>query len=233
MALNTEFIYNTFFLVLKGVPVTFEIVIVVLIISLLAGFPIAIVRNNSNGLLSKVLGVYISFARGTPVMVQIYLVYTALPTVLAPYFKEKGIPIDVYSIKGISYAFFIFSFGMIPIMAEMFRGALASIDKGQLEAAKSIGLKTIQGYRRIILPQAIVNALPVLCNNVTGLVKMSSLAFAVSVFEIMGIAKTEGAKYTCYVEAYLIIAVLYIILNLCIELIFKIIEKRIKVYHPL
>ena len=69
-----------------------------------------------------------------------------------------------------------------------------------------------------------------LCTNITGLVKLSSLAFAVSVFEIMGIAKTEGAKYTCYVEAYLIIAVLYVALNLGIEVIFKLVEKRIKIY---
>lgn len=125
------------------------------------------------------------------------------------------------------------SFGMIPVMSEMFRGALEAIDKGQLEAAKAIGLSIIQGYRRIILPQAIVNSLPVLCTNITGLVKLSSLAFAVSVFENMGIAKTEGAKFTCYVEAYLIIAVLYVAINLSIELLFKMIEKKIRIYHPL
>ena len=136
MSLNTEFIYNTFFLVLKGVPVTMKIVGVVLLISLFLGFLFAVVRTNSNGIFSKILGVYVSFARGTPVMVQIYLIYTALPTVLAPYFKEKGIAFDVYSIKGMTYAYFIFSFGMIPVMSEMFRGALSSIDKGQLEAAK-------------------------------------------------------------------------------------------------
>ena len=230
MSLNTEFIYNTFFLVLKGVPVTMKIVGVVLLISLFFGFLFAVVRTNSNGIFSKILGVYVSFARGTPVMVQIYLIYTALPTVLAPYFKEKGIAFDVYSIKGMTYAYVIFSFGMIPVMSEMFRGALSSIDKGQLEAAKAIGLSVIQGYRRIILPQALVKTLPVLCTNITGLVKLSSLAFAVSVFEIMGIAKTEGAKYTCYVEAYLIIAVLYVALNLGIEVIFKLVEKRIKIY---
>ena len=81
-------------------------------------------------------------------MVQIYIVYTALPTVIARSFQEKGIGFDIYSVKGITYAYFIFSFGMIAVMSEMFRGSLSAIDKGQLEAAKSIGLSTLQGYRR-------------------------------------------------------------------------------------
>ena len=140
---------------------------------------------------------------------------------------------DIYNIKGITYAYVIFSLATIPVMSEMFRGALAAIDKGQLEAAKSIGLSSITAYRRIVMPQAIVYSLPILCTNVTGLVKMSSLAFSLSVFEITAIAKTEGAKHTCYVEAYLIIAVMYVAINLTIELIFKIIEKRVKRYHVL
>lgn len=78
-------------------------------ISLFFGFIFAVIRTNSKGILSKILGVYVSFARGTLVMVQIYLIYTALPTVLAPYFKEKGIGFDVYSIKGMTYAYFIWN----------------------------------------------------------------------------------------------------------------------------
>jgi L-cystine transport system permease protein len=233
MQLNTEFMKRTFKAVLAGVPVTLRLVAVVLVVSIILGFIVAVGRKNPKSPLAKILGVYVSFARGTPTMVQIYLLYTALPTVLARTFQEHGIPFDVYSVKGMTYAYVIFSFGMTAIMSEMFRGGLAAIDKGQIEAAKSVGLTTFQGYRRIIMPQVIVYTLPVLCTNVTGLVKMSSLAFAVSVFEITAIAKTEGARYTCYVEAYLIIAVMYVVLNLLIELIFKRIEKRVAVYHPL
>lgn len=233
MKLNREFIKETFPLVLQGVPVTIKLVLIVLVISLVLGFLVAVARNKENSVLAKILAVYVSFARGTPIMVQIYIVYTALPTVIARSFQEKGIGFDIYSVKGITYAYFIFSFGMIAVMSEMFRGSLSAIDKGQLEAAKSIGLSTLQGYRRIVMPQAIVYSLPVLCTNVTGLVKMSSFAFAMSVFEITAIAKTQGAKYTCYVEAYLIIAVMYVVINLTIELIFKLIEKRVSRYHVL
>lgn len=233
MRLNKEFMKETFWLVLQGVPMTLKIVGVVLIISLVLGFLVAIGRKDEKSLLARALGVYVSFARGTPVMVQIYVIYTALPTVLAKSFQENNINFDIYKIQGITYAYIIFSFGMIAVMSEMFRGALGAIDKGQLEAAKAIGLSSFQGYRRIVLPQALVYSLPVLCTNVTGLVKMSSLAFALSVFEITAIAKTQGAKHTNYVEAYLIIAVMYIILNLCIELIFKMIEKRVSRYHIL
>ena len=233
MSLDIEFIKNTFLAVLQGVPVTLKIIVVVLLFSIPLGFIVAIIRTNYTGVISKILSVYVSFIRGTPAMVQIYLLYNALPVVLMRYFQEKGIGIDVYGIKGLTYAYFILTTTYIAIMSESFRGGLSAVDKGQLEAAKAIGLTTFQGYYRIVIPQAAANILPVLCNNVTGLVKMSSLVFAMSVFDITAIAKTEGAKHTTYVEAYLVIAVMYIVLNLTIELIFKLLEKRIKKYHEL
>ena len=232
MILDKDFTIRTFFLVLQAIPITLKIVLIVLIVSIVGGFLVALGRIRG-GILGKILAIYVSFIRGTPVMVQIYLLYRAIPTVLGNYFMKHNIHIDVYGISGMTYAYVIFSMCMIAFLSEMFRGGLNAIDKGQLEAAKAIGLSNFQGYRRIILPQAIVNCLPVLCTNVTGLVKMSSLAFALGVAEIMGVAKTQGAKYTCYLEAYLIIAILYVVINLLIELIFKLIEKRVSRYHKL
>jgi L-cystine transport system permease protein len=233
LKLDHNFIKNTFIAVLAGVPVTFKLIFVVLLFSIPLGFVVAIVRMNKSGVLSKIFSVYVSFIRGTPAMVQIYLLYNALPVVIMRFFQEKGIGIDVYGIKGMTYAYFILTATYIAVMSESFRGGLSAVDKGQLEAAKSIGLTPFQGYYRIVIPQAMANILPVLANNVTGLVKMSSLVFAMSVFDITAIAKTEGARHTTYVEAYLVIAVMYITLNLTIELIFKLLEKRIKEYHAL
>ena len=233
MKLDYNFIRNTFIAVLAGVPVTFKLIFVVLAFSIPLGFVVAILRMNKSGVVSGILSVYVSFIRGTPAMVQIYLLYNALPVVIMRYFQEKGIGIDVYGIKGMTYAYFILTATYIAVMSESFRGGLSAVDKGQLEAAKSVGLTSFQGYYRIVIPQAMANILPVLCNNVTGLVKMSSLVFAMSVFDITAIAKTEGAKHTTYVEAYLVIAVMYITLNLTIELIFKLLEKRIRGYHAL
>ena len=212
---------------------TFKLIFVVLLFSIPLGFAVAIVRMNRIGVISRILSVYVSFIRGTPAMVQIYLLYNALPVVIMRFFQEKGIGIDVYGIKGMTYAYFILTATYIAVMSESFRGGLSAVDKGQLEAAKSIGLTPFQGYYRIVIPQAMANIMPVLANNVTGLVKMSSLVFAMSVFDITAIAKTEGARHTTYVEAYLVIAVMYITLNLTIELIFKLLEKRIKEYHAL
>jgi L-cystine transport system permease protein len=231
--LNMDFMRETFILVLKGIPVTLQLTAVVLLISIPLGFLVAIIRKKGHGFWAKFFGVYISFARGVPIMVFIYLIYTAIPNIVAKWAMETGKNFDIYGISGMAYAYFIFSFCMIPIMSEGFRAGLNAIDKGQLEAAKSVGIPSVWAYIRIVIPQAIVYTLPTLCNNVTSLVKMTSLAFSVSVFEITGIAKTEGSRHTSYVEAYLIIAVVYIVLNLLIELIFKIIEKRVSVYHKL
>jgi L-cystine transport system permease protein len=233
MDLNIEFMKVTFVKVLAGIPVTGKLVVVTLLITIPLGFIIAILRQNSKSIVSKILGVYISFARGTPTMVHIYLLYTALPLAVAKHSQEVGSSFTLYNIKGMIFAYIILSFGMLAIMAETFRAGLLAVDKGQLESARATGLSTFQGYRRIVIPQAFVNILPIMCNNVTGLVKMSSLVFAVSVFEITGIAKIEGAKFTCYVEAYLIIAVFYVVINLLIELIFKLIEKKVHLYHSL
>ena len=231
MRLDVEFIKNTFVAVLTGVPVTLKLIFVVLLFSIPIGFFVAIVRMKRVGVGSKLLSIYVSFIRGTPPMVQIYLLYNALPVVVGRYFQEKGIDFNIYGIKGITYAYVILTLTYIAIMSESFRGGLSAIDKGQMEAAKAIGLSTFQVYYRIVIPQALVHVLPILCNNVTGLVKMTSLVFAMSVFDITAIAKTEGAKHTTYVEAYLIIAIMYIVLNLLIELFFKQMEKRIRRFH--
>lgn len=110
----------------------------------------------------------------------------------------------------------------------MFRGGLKAIDKGQHEAAQTVGMTEFQAYRRIILPQVVEHCLPVFCNQVTGLVKMSSLAFAFGVPEITALAKNNASRNLGYVEAYFVIAIFYIVINLGIELLFKLIEKRIK-----
>ena len=100
--------------------------------------------------------------------------------------------------------------------------------KGQHEAAQTVGMTEFQAYRRIILPQVVEHCMSVLCNQVTGIVKMSSLAFAFGVPEITALAKNNASRNLGYVEAYFVIVIFYIVLNLGIELLFKLIEKRIK-----
>ncbi|MBR1910965.1 MAG: ABC transporter permease subunit [Treponema sp.] len=228
MKFDFAFTGNTILACLKALPVTIEIVAIVLFFSLLFGFLIAAVRQdvrqNEKRLLSRVLSLYVSFIRGTPFMVQTYLFYIAVPTVIQKIiFEHKG-TFNVNVIKGTWYAHVLLIFYFTAIISEMFRSGLLAIDKGQMEAALSIGLTKLQAYKRIVIPQVTVHCLPVLCTYVTGLVKMSSLAFTFGVMEITAVAKNSAARNLAYVEAYSVIAILYIVLNLSIEGLFKYIE---------
>lgn len=229
MNFDWHFARDTIYIAFKGLPVTLMIVGIVLAFSFVLGFLVAIGREKEHSVLAKILGVYVSFIRGTPFMVQTYLFYIAVPTVIQKMIFEKNIDFNINVIKGYWYAYVLLIFYFTVLMSEMFRGGLKAVDKGQLEAGLTVGLTHGQAYRRIVLPQVIEHCLPVLCNQVTGLVKMSSLAFAFGVPEITSLAITNASRNLGYMEAYFVIAVFYIALNLGIELVFKLIERRIKV----
>lgn len=233
MVFHPDKLLTTFIAALSGIPVTFEIILITLLISIPIAFLVALARVRTNGIGAKLLKVYVSIIRGTPAIVQIYLLHLALPFVIARYCKEHEINFDVYAIPGMATLLFIFILIYIAILSEMFRGGLTAIDKGQLEAAKAIGLSTFQGYVRIVIPQVAVYTLPVMCTMVTGLVKLSSLSYALSVADITSIAQVEGFKYGAYLEAYLVIAVIYVVINLLIEFAFKQLEKKVSIYHKL
>jgi len=232
MSLDYEFMKNTFFLCLKGVPVALNITAVTLLISVPLGFVIAIIRSNKkHPYLSKLLGIYISYNRGTPMIVQIYIIYNLMPYLIFYFCKRLNIDFDVYGMSNMVYAYITFSLCFTAFLAEAFRSGLGTVHKGQYEAAAVVGLSDYQCYRRIIIPQAITALLPILCTNVTGLIKMTSLAFSMAIFDITAIAKVEASADLCFIEAYLDITVIYVVLCLLVELIFKLIEYRVKAHR--
>ena len=115
-------------------------------------------------------------------------------------------------------------------VSEVFRSALETVDKRQLEAALSIGLLPIQAYRRIVIPQALVAATPNLCNSTVNLLKSTSLAFLMSVQDITAIAKTEAAFGYNYLESYLVIFIVYIVLCSLVQVFFQLLEQRLSRY---
>ena len=229
MQLDYDFMKHTFFLALQGVPVALKITLVTLLISIPFGFLIAIIRNNNkHRILSKILAVYVSYNRGTPMIVQIYIIYNMLPFLIFDICKSLHINFDIYSVNNIVYAYVVFSLSYIAFLSEAFRSGLGTVHKGQYEAAMVVGMSHFQSYRRIIVPQAITALLPILCTNITGLIKMTSLSFSMAIFDITAIAKVEASSKLCFIEAYLDITVIYVVLCLIVELIFKVIEAKVK-----
>ena len=228
MKLNTEFMIETFKASLSGIPVTLGITVVSLMISMPLALMMAIKKINSKGSLSFLINTYISIIRSTPMVLQILLLYSLLPSFLNFFIKQVlKIDFNIFKIPAIYYAYAVFSLNTTAILSEVFRSALLTVDKGQLEAGLSIGLGKFLTYIRIIIPQALVVALPNICNVTVGLLKSSSLAFFMTVQDITAIAKLKAAYAYNYIEAYSIIFILYIILCTMVQLIFKYIEVQI------
>ncbi|MEK4698436.1 amino acid ABC transporter permease [Solibacillus sp. FSL R7-0668] len=228
--MNWPFLIDTFFVALSGVPVALLVTVVSLFIAVPFGFLLALARIYEVPVINQFAKVYISFVRGTPVIIQIFVLYATIPLILSGIFEKYQIDYPIYEINPLWYAFIIFSFNTAAILIEIFRSALQTVAKGQLEAAQSVGLTTAQAYRRIIIPQALVSAMPNLCTATINLIKATSLGYAISLQEITLKAKVEANLGYNYLEAYLDIFVVYLLICMTVEYLFKWSEKRLSRY---
>ncbi len=234
MKLNTTFMIETFFEALRGVPVALEITLVTLLLSAPAAFFMALGRLHKKGIGSKFISGYVSFIRGTPVVLQILFLYSLLPSLLNYLLNQVlQLGFDVFVVPPILYAFVVFGLNTTAVLSEVFRSAILTVGNGQMEAALSVGLSEHQAYTRILIPQALVAALPNLCNTTVSLLKSTSLAFMMTVQDIMAIAKVRAAYGYNYIETYLVVFVIYIILCTLVQLLFQIVEGRLSSYKKL
>ncbi|MDC4186103.1 amino acid ABC transporter permease [Loigolactobacillus coryniformis] len=220
MSLNTDFMWDVAKTTLKGVPVTLEIVLVALVISLPISFLFAIARIYQVKGFNQLIRLYVSFVRGTPIIAQILIVYSAFPSLLATIIGKSA-----FAINPINYAYIVFTLNSIATLTEVFRSALQTIDRGQLEAGLMVGISPSRTFIRIILPQALVSALPNIANATLYLVKNSSLAFIMSVKDITAIAKTQAAFSYNFLESYLVLWVYYLVISYGAEILFKLAEN--------
>ena len=226
MQLDFSYLIRTFWLCVKAVPVTLEITIVSLLLAIIPAFFIALARIYHVKVIEQLCSIFVSFIRGTPIVLQILIVYSIMPSLLNSCVKSAGWSINVFEMNPVIYAFVVFGINSSASLSEVFRSAISSVNRGQLEAALSIGETHFQAFRRVVLPQAAVSALPNLCSTTVILIKNTSLAFMMTVREITGIAKIEAAYGYNYVESYIDIFIIYIAVCLLVELIFRKIERR-------
>lgn len=183
----------------KYIPITIFMAVMAMIIAVALGMVLGLMRNSNNRLLRSGAGVYISFFRAIPMLVQLFLIYYGLPQ-LFPIFTKMD---------AVTAAIIAFGFKQAAFLAEIFRAAFLSVDKGQMEACLTGGMTRVQAYRRIILPQAARNALPATGNIFISLIKETSLAFTLGVVEIFAEAKMQAADSFRFFEAYLAVALIY------------------------
>lgn len=202
-----NYMVKSFPIILSYAHTTIIITAVAAVVGIAIGSLVAVIRINKIPVLDKIVVVYISFIRGTPFLVQLFLIFFGLPEIL----QKIGYQ-GVREIPALFYVFIVFSLHFGAYSAEIIRSAILAVAKGQLEAAYSIGMKSSQAYRRIVLPQAFRMANPALCNNIISTLKGTSLVFNVGVIDMMRKADLMGANSHRSLELYIDVAIIYILL---------------------
>jgi len=228
MFFNIPFFLQAIIDILPGIPITLFVLLFSLAVALPLGFLLAVARNKKIRFFSRAAAVYVSFIRGTPMIVQIYIIYNSIPGILAAFFKQAGISVNVFDINPLLYALIVFSLNTIAILCEIFRSALYTVGAGQMEAAVTNGLSEAQAYRRIIIPQMMIAASANLCTASIELLKNTSLVFYMTVMDVMGIIKTSAALGYHYFEGYTLAFLVYLLLCYLVQWIFRAVEKRMK-----
>lgn len=231
MNLDIDFMLKTFFHTLTGIPNTLKMTFVSLIIASPIAFMMAITKMKEKKLSRRLITGYISLIRGTPMVLQILIIYSLIPSLFHIIIKQLNLNVNVFDIPPIVYAYIVFTLNSIASLSECFRSALYTVDRGQLEAAKAVGLSNIQAYIRIIIPQAMVAALPNLCNITVNLIKGTSLAFLMTVKDVTAIAKIDAAYGYNYIEAYLVIFLIYILICTTVQFVFRAVERSVASYR--
>lgn len=184
---------------LRYLPLTLQMATIAMLFALVLACLLAVVRVSRVPGLNGLALLFISFFRGTPLLVQLFLFYYGLPQLID----------SLISITGVTAAVLGLTLHFSAYMAESIRAAIVGIDRSQTEAALSIGMTQSQLMRRIILPQATRVATPTLMNYFIDMIKATSLAFTLGVTELMGATQKEAAGSFLYLEAFLLVAIIY------------------------
>jgi len=188
-----------------------------MILGLALGLVLALIHFFKIKFLKSFTRIYISFFRGTPLLVQMFLLYYGIPQIFPQFARMTAFTAAIIGLSLHSAAY----------MAEIIRGAIFSVDKGQMEACLSVGMTPVQAMKRVILPQAIRVAIPTLGNSYISLVKESSLAFTLGVAEMLAQAKMSAAASYKFFESYLAALLVYWLITLGISFLQEWLETRV------
>ena len=202
---------------LEGIKIVLSVFILTLVISIPLGIIISFLRNSNNKLISTITKGYILVMRGTPLLLQLIFIFFGLPIL--------GIVFDRFTAAIVAFAL-----NYAAYFAEIFRGGLQSIDKGQYEACLVLGYDKFNMYRRIIFPQVIKRILPPMANEVITLIKDTSLVYILGLNDILRIAQIASNREVSLMPL-MGAGLVYLILVGIITQVFKVIENRYSYYR--
>lgn len=224
--LSVRIIWEDMRFILTVVPFTLGTSFLVLAAGVVLGFLIAVVRIKRIPVAKQLARVFMDYTRGIPLVIHLYLAYFILPVViekLSGAFGAERIQVPPLAVLVVAYSFYI-SVGQ----SENIRSAYSSIDPGQWDAAYASGLSGYQALRRIVIPQGVTVAVPVLFHTYLGIIKGLSLAFTIGITDILAQAKLASAQNAHYLEAYLAAALVYWILCGVLGVVFHRMELAFK-----
>jgi len=208
----TEF-YGSYDIFLHGLWLTLELSVVSLVVAVVIGLFFAFLKLSRIGVLGWIADIYIWVVRGTPVVVQIFILYYGLTVFVT---------LSAFSSGVVALAFHNGAY-----IAEIFRGSIQAVDKGQNEAGRSLGMTAVLTMRRIILPQAFRRSIPALCNQFIIGVKDSSLVSFIGMQELFGVANALGSNNFDYLTYYLIVAAYYLCVVLILMIGVNMVERKL------
>lgn len=214
MSFDFSLIWNSLPLLLAGAGVTIEITAIAVGLGFIFGLITSVCRLSGVKILQVIAVCYVNIIRGTPMLVQIFLIYFALPMVIGERINPFVAAVAACSINSGAY------------VSEIFRAGIQSVDKGQMEAGRSLGLSWIQTMRYVILPQAFKHVIPPLGNEFISMTKETSLVSVIGFEELtrrgqLIIAKTYGSF-----EIWLTVAAIYLVMTLTIARLVSYLERR-------
>ncbi len=231
MNFDLKYIMDSFAPILAKLPITFYMTIAATILALVVGMIFAVLIEKKIFFLSKFLKFFNSLLKGVPVLIFLYVLYYAMPDVLTSLGDKLGFAYDIKNPPKLFFGILAFGVTYIPYMCEMIITAYHTVPKGQMEACESMGFTTFQAMRRIIAPQMVVVSIPVFGNHFVNILKATSLAYMVTIIEMMGAAKNYATGTQRFLETYIAAAIIYWIICIVFDKLFVLIENNTGKYR--
>lgn len=217
MHYDVQLIIDSLPLLMSGALMTIKITIFAVGLGFIIGLFLSLARLSNFWIFRVFATIYVGVIRGTPLLVQIFIIYFALPTLINHRIDPYTAAVAACSINSGAY------------VSEIFRAGLQSVDKGQMEAGRSLGLSWVQTMKEIIVPQAFKNVIPALGNEFIAMLKDSSLVSVIGFEELMRQGQLIIARTYASVEIWSAVALIYLVMTLSITQLVTYMEKRFKV----
>ncbi|WP_206168327.1 amino acid ABC transporter permease [Veillonella sp. VA137] len=202
-----------------GFQVTLSLFFIVIILSVPGGLLLALLRLSTNRVVTTIVDAYVYVMRGTPLMLQILLIYYGLPFM-----------IDGFELTDMTAAVLSFVLNYIAYLCEIFRSGIQSIPKGQYEGAKVLGFTYVQTMYKIILPQVIKRVLPPLANETITLLKDTSLVYVLAMNDILRITRSIVQR-DFDITAFIVAGVFYLAMTFVLTKLYQYLERRMAIYE--